>query len=334
MDVYDDVEETIAYFHNNQTFPEFIALVCNMDLRKIKTLIFEPFGITPTTQLLEYLCSSGNIERIVVSKILGPRELGNTINLPMLPYPHLRKLKYYNNKVFKMNDEYYNSPKKTLVKFLLNYVGCLTNLKDFRDIISKYTWGTSIGVTVKDVMSKDFDTTPNINDYIRRSSVHNLKPKQCLIASFYQPIEEFFYMVNSLNVNKIRYIDMAEESCQLTTEFLKYLCSGGNVEQIYLGEEKHTITILPVKYLHKLKSLFICEDTRILITDFTLCSMSNLESLTLSHNNTITIEGIHCLPKLKVCMLYSNTFINPEDKSLIKYNPLLLNILVAENNLD
>ena len=167
---------------------------------------------------------------------------------------------------------------------------------DIRRIYEIYQPGKSIGYFVEKVAG----------DGVYSSILKDSTRDQVIYSPGYESFETFIKDIASIDLSRIRSIIFDEEGIQLTNQMLEYLCSGDNIEEIFISEERHTLTALPVYHLSKLRSLFICGDRNVSVTDDDLCLMFNLEIIGLSHNNQITNRGLKCLPKLISASLFNN----------------------------
>lgn len=128
-------------------------------------------------------------------------------------------------------------------------------------------------------------------------------------------------LYNFQDLSLLRAINISENSINLTNQALEHLCSGRNVEELKISEERHFLTTLPIAYLTKLKILFICNDRNVIIDDDALKFLPNLITLALSWNNLITNTGLKSLKHLIGAALYNNDRVNYDVLSIT--NPKL-----------
>ncbi len=188
-------------------------------------------------------------------------------------------------------------------------------------LASKYRPNVSIGTLVEEYELSD-DPGRGPKRAIQRSNLEDIRIDEMIYLDLFSSFQTFIQQLTDKPLAKIRSIIFEEESIQLTNQILEYLCSAGNVEEIKIAEERHTLTGLPVVHLTKLRSLFICGDKNVSINDDDLRSMPNLELMGLSDNDQITNSGLRCLPKLLSASLFSNTHISMDGLSK-KTNPRL-----------
>jgi hypothetical protein len=261
---------------------------------KLKTIIIEPHAPLINKQMLEYLCSGGHIEHI-------------TIPFPMdLPYPHLSKLKTYNGKPVPamVLNAYLSLSPRLRAEYLIDYAGYQNiNPSQMNAIVKLVTPGKSVGYAVENILSKSISI-------VGLSNLSDIKPNQVIYGLSYESMGNFFKRFRDIDLKHIRSINILEESFQLNNQIMEYLCSTGNIEEIKIPEERHSLSRLPVYHLKKLRNLFLCEDRNVSINDDDLCITNQLQLLGLSHNNEITNRGISCLHKLITAGLYGNRLIN------------------------
>lgn len=210
---------------------------------------------------------------------------------------------------------------------LLEYVGKgFFESKDKRLIGQRWHPGESISVTTE-LLSGD---QPNW-----KSVVHIKRLSEDEVLFFYGGMS-FITAVNLISdtdLNNIKSLIIQEESLELNNQSFEYLCSAGKLQEIFLAEERHTITSLPIPHLRNLRYLFICGDKHVKITDDDLLRLISLEVLILSHNDYITIRGIVNHPALQRVILYTNTKITDFDKEIIKsIKPYLLLLTYDEES--
>ena len=188
------------------------------------------------------------------------------------------------------------------LKALTYYAGYNFSDETIEQLMNVYDTTSSVG----DLMEK---ADLPLNRYI--SNLANLQEEEAIFLdgnTTYRMYIEYLHQYPDLTT--LRALNISENSINLTNQSLEYLCSGRNLEELKISEERHCLTSLPFPYLSKLKILFLCNDRDIKIDDKDLRLMPNLLTLALSWNNTITNQGLRSLRKLIGVALYGNDHVS------------------------
>ncbi len=194
------------------------------------------------------------------------------------------------------------------IDVMTDYIGVFALEDADRAAISELYQGGSIGETVEAVTSPRYPLASS-KSY---GSLGNLKPNQMFLVNFYQSYRSYLDALNRVALPNLRSIIVMEETVELSNQALEYLCSAGNIEELYLAGN-NTITSLPLWHLKKLKHLFIAYDQNVSVTDQDLMQLPELQSLALTYNNSITNQGIESCPKLVKVVLNENLLVRPDD---------------------
>src|SRR5437867_6586072 len=118
------------------------------------------------------------------------------------------------------------------ISYLLEYVDyrSLTH-RQIREFVAIYQEGESIGDTLE---------RSSLDKAIVPSNLGDLNPRDALNLYQYMSYRTFLEKTVYLDLTLLRSITIGEESIQLINQMLEYLCSGGNVEELKIAEERHT----------------------------------------------------------------------------------------------
>ena len=151
--------------------------------------------------------------------------------------------------------------------------------------------------------------------------LQGINPEERITFPLWESFQSAITRISQTDFRQIRSLVFDEDAgFHPTNQSMEYFCGYQQIEEIWLSDEDHTVTKLPVWYLLNLKVLFICDDKHVVITDDDLAYLPNLEHLELSHNNQITNKGISYLKNLRALTLYSNTHVT---RQVLQTNPNL-----------